>query len=306
MITSSAEHGAEISVWSSESPELEPLVASTLLLEKEDLSVAQPMVYQTRDGVQAHAYFYPPRNSSFEATIDSLPPLMVLIHGGPTARVLPLFEPRIQYWTTRGYAVVDVNYRGSSGYGRRYRDALYGRWGERDINDVVDAIHFLVVRELIDPERIVLRGSSAGGYAVLQLLVHYPKLFRAGASYYGIGNLATLASITHKFEKYYTDRLIGEDYDQATANKSSSLYYQRSPIFYLDQLNAPLVLFQGLDDKVVPPSLSKEVVKALEDRGISCQYVEYPNEGHGFRSKKARVDALERETRFFSEILFSA
>ncbi len=306
MITSSAERGAEISVWSSEHAELEPLVASTLLLEKEDLSVAQPMVYQTRDGVQAHAYFYPPRNSSFEATIDSLPPLMVLIHGGPTARVLPLFEPRIQYWTTRGYAVVDVNYRGSSGYGRRYRDALYGRWGERDINDVVDAIHFLVVRELIDPERIVLRGSSAGGYAVLQLLVHYPGLFRAGASYYGIGNLATLASITHKFEKYYTDRLIGEDYDLATANKSSSLYYQRSPIFYLDQLNAPLVLFQGLDDKVVPPSLSKEVVKALEDRGISCQYVEYPDEGHGFRGKKARVDALERETRFFSEILFSA
>lgn len=304
MVSLSAEHGAEISLWRSQSPGLAPLVASPPLIRAEDVSVAEPMIYQTRDGAQGHAYLYLPRNSAYRAPIDSLPPLMVLIHGGPTARVLPQFEPRIQYWTTRGYAVVDVNYRGSSGYGRHYRDSLYGHWGERDINDVVDAIHFLGVRELIDPERVVLRGSSAGGYAVLQLLVHYPGLFRAGASYYGIGDLATLASITHKFEKYYTDGLIGETYSQSTAREETSRYYQRSPLFYLDRLKAPLILFQGLDDRVVPPSLSKEVAMALEHRGISSQYVEYPGEGHGFRSKRVRMDALERETRFFSDILF--
>ncbi len=273
-----------------------------ILLAPDDISAAAPLRYPTADGGTAHAWFYPPVNGHYAPPPDTLPPLIVMVHGGPTGRADNALAYARQYWTTRGFAVLDVNHRGSSGYGRAYRQALRGLWGELDTCDIADGVRYLVAARRVHPQRICIRGGSAGGYAVLRALTEYPELFAAGACYYGIGNLATLAETTHKFEAHYLDGLLGVPYTRAAMNPAS-VYYRRSPIHYLHRLRSPMILFQGLDDKVVPPAVSQEVVQRLAAQGIAHEYVEYAGEGHGFRRAETRIDALRREAAFYARTL---
>lgn len=262
--------------------------------------VSQPEIikYPTRDGLHAYANYYPAK-----VLKGSLPALLVLVHGGPTSRSNTALSPLIQYFCQNGFAVLDVNHRGSTGHGRAYRQALLGQWGEIDADDIADAIETILRDKALDAKRVFIRGGSAGGYAVLRALTRFPMLFRGGACYYGIGNLITLAEITHKFEGHYTDQLIAEVYDPNTANNPNSRFTTRSPIFYIDQIKSPLILFQGLDDKVVPPEVSREMVQTLKQNGVQHEYVEYAGEGHGFRQARTKINALRREFQFYQNIL---
>ena len=226
-----------------------------------------------------------------------------MVHGGPTSRTDKSYQPLKQYFASLGFAVLDINHRGSTGYGRAYRQRLLGQWGEVDVMDIADAIAYLITQDEVDARSIFIRGGSAGGYAVLRALTVYPDLFAGGACYYGIGNLITLSEITHKFEARYTDMLVGEPFNPESASAPKSRYRSRSPIFQMDKLTAPVILFQGMLDKVVPPEVTGEVVELLKSRGIPHAYTEYANEGHGFRSAENRIDSLERETGFFIDIL---
>lgn len=284
-----------------------------------DGSWPQPITYPTRDGAHAHAYFYAPFNRRHRAPHGTLPPLLVVVHGGPTGRATPELHPLKQYFTSLGYAVLDINHRGSTGYGRAYRQSLLGRWGEMDATDIADGVQHVVAQNLVNPQQVFIRGGSAGGYAVLRALTKFPQMFCGGACYYGIGNLITLAKITHKFEGCYTDRLIGEKFDASKIYEPArvqehghehehehepvSRFVERSPIFQLAQLCSPLILFQGLEDKVVPPELSREVADLLEKKGIQYEYIEYADEGHGFRRLPNRVNSLQKETTFFASII---
>lgn len=265
-------------------------------------SEPQPIVYPTRDGQRAYAYYYAPFNRQYHAGDDSKPPVVVVVHGGPSSRATPELNPLKQFFTSLGYAVLDVNHRGSTGYGRAYRQSLLGQWGEIDATDIADGVKYLIEQELVNPELVFIRGGSAGGYAVLRALTRFPQMFSGGACYYGIGNLITLAKITHKFEGCYTNRLIGEKFTENSEHPDSR-FVQRSPIFQMDQLRSPLILFQGLDDKVVPPAVSREVAALLKEKGIPHDYIEYENEGHGFRQLATRIDSLKRETEFFADII---
>jgi len=267
------------------------------------VSMPQPIGHPTRDGERAFGYFYPPANPGYTAPEDSKPPLMVLVHGGPTGRTTSEFSPLKQYFASLGYALLDVNHRGSTGHGRKYRQQLLGKWGEIDTTDIIDGIEYVISQGWANRHQVFIRGSSAGGYAVLRALTRYADYFAAGACYYGIGNLITLAEMTHKFEGKYTDRLIGETYDPDRASSAESRYTRRSPIFEMDKLACPLILFQGLEDKVVPPEVSREVVDILEEKALKYDYVEYAGEGHGFRMAETRIDSLNREVRFFSEVI---
>ncbi len=254
------------------------------------------------DNKCAYAYYYPPKNTSIindDVIGSSPPPLLVMVHGGPTARAYPNFDIQKQFWTSSGFAVLDVNHRGSSGFGRAYRDELLGEWGEVDAKDIYLSVQKAVEAGLANKDRLFIRGKSAGGYAVQRALTLYPDLFTAGASYYGIGDLVTLSEITHKFESHYTDRLIGEEFALETAQLESSLYHQRSPINAIDNLESPMIVFQGGEDKVVPPQLAMQIVDALVEKGVVCDYHLYEHEGHGFRSKSVLVDCLTKELAFY-------
>jgi len=266
-------------------------------IKEQDISVAQPMEYPTKDGKKAHAFFYYPKNNRFSVSDGEKPPLLVIAHGGPTSRTSSFFSPVVQFWTSAGFAVVDVNYRGSTGYGRRYRDALLSRWGLIDTSDVADAIRYLIEKKMVSPDMVAIRGGSAGGYMVQRVMTEYPDLIRAGASYYGIGNLVTLTEQTHKFESRYIDNLVGEKF-----SVSGRRYRSRSPINHINRLKAPMIIFQGTDDKIVTPECSREVADALKKRGIKYEYVEYEGEAHGFRSKESNVDSLKREFAFYRKI----
>ena len=273
-----------------------------------ETSVAKPVSFETTDGAQAHGFFYTPVNSDQQARTnsDSLPPLLVMVHGGPTARAYGHFDLQKQFWTSRGFAILDVNHRGSSGYGRLFRDSLYGHWGERDTSDIVDGVNYLIDQGEIDPNRVCIRGKSAGGYAVLRALTEYPHTFKVGACYYGIGNLVTLAESTHKFEKHYTDRLIDEVYDASVSNNETSKFYQRSPINKMNHLNSAMIVFQGSLDRVVTPAVANEIISVLVSAGIDHEYVEYSNEGHGFKLPKNNIDAWNKELAFYQRVLNEA
>jgi len=279
-----------------------PLTRATNPLGEADISTPRQLRIPVGDDGESHAYYYPPCNDRHSPPAEP-PPLLVLVHGGPTARSEAGFNLMRQYWTGRGFAILDVNHRGSTGYGRAYRQVLRGRWGLLETADVAAAVNHAVALGLAHPGRVCIRGGSAGGYEVLRALTEYPQLFRAGACYYGIGNLVTLMEHTHKFEARYLDGLLGEAYRGALSDRPGSAYYERSPIHRLERLACPMIVFQGLEDKVVPPSLSREIVAALEARGIYHQYIEYPGEGHGFRRQETRVDALEREAAFFVKVI---
>jgi dipeptidyl aminopeptidase/acylaminoacyl peptidase len=275
--------------------------AQTPPLETADISRAEPIEFPTApapDGTarSAHAFFFPPHNSRFAAPVCEKPPLIVLLHGGPTAHRAPDLRLDTQYWTTRGFAVVDVNYGGSTGFGRAYRERLRGQWGVVDLADAVGAVDFLAAAGRIDPERVAIRGGSAGGFTVLSALA-FTDRFAAGINYYGVVDLEMLAADTHKFESRYLDGLVAPLSDETRA-----LYRARSPIHHLQRLDAALITFQGLEDVVVPPSQSRAIVEAVRARGRPVAYVEFDGEQHGLRRSQNIVRALEAELCFLGQV----
>lgn len=269
--------------------------SSTQLLKEEYVSLAEAIDWESDTG-PVHGLFYAPTNPEFCGASSELPPVIVMVHGGPTDSADTTFSPLIQFWTTRGFAVLDVNYRGSTGYGRSYREALNGEWGVADIADLASGVVALAQRGLVDGKRAVIRGGSAGGYAVLRALT-LTDAFAAGTSRYGISDLTTLAEDTHKFESRYMDRLVGPFPDAA------ALYRERSPIYALEELAVPVLLLQGEDDKVVPPSQARDLAAAITAAGGEAELVMYPGEGHGFRKAATITDSLDRELAFYQRVL---
>ncbi|WP_426174530.1 prolyl oligopeptidase family serine peptidase [Massilia sp. TWR1-2-2] len=267
----------------------------TELPDAADLSAPDSITYRTSGNRLAHAFYYPPRNARFEASPGSKPPLMVISHGGPTSMASNTLKLATQFWTSRGFAVLDVNYGGSSGFGRAYRDALKGQWGVIDVDDCVAGARHLAARGLVDPERLVIRGGSAGGLTTLCALTFH-DVFKAGASYYGVSDLKGLDNDSHKFESHYNEYLI------APQPEAEMLYLLRSPINHATQLKRPMIFFQGLDDKVVPPQQSEVMVAALRDAGVPVAYITLEGEGHGFRKADSIVRTLEAELYFYLRI----
>jgi len=272
--------------------------ARDLDLDPAWFSVAQPVSYPSGPSGErtAHALYYPPTNPDVEAPAGEAPPLLVLIHGGPTAMARGRLDLAKQYWTSRGFALVDVNYGGSTGYGRAYRDLLRGAWGIVDVEDCTAAATHLAGRGLADPARLCIRGGSAGGFTVLAALVQ-SDVFAAGASSYGVADLKALAEETHKFESRYLDGLVGP-YPEARA-----VYEERSPINHVERIDAPLIVFQGLEDEIVPPNQSEMLVAALQERGVTVEYHPFEGEQHGFRKAETVVAVLERELAFYGHVL---
>lgn len=260
------------------------------------LSSPRPITFPTTDNAEAHGLFYPPTNPSARPPAGEKPPLLVLGHGGPTGAARSQLQLGIQYWTSRGIAVVDVNYRGSTGYGTAYREALQGQWGVSDVDDCVAAARHLVRTGEVDGDRLIIRGSSAGGYTTLCALAFH-KVFAAGASRYGIADLAALAIDTHKFEARYMDSLVG------LYPEDEEVYQARSPIHFVDEFEAPMIVLQGSEDVVVPPNQAEMIVAALEQRSIPVAYLLFEGEQHGFRQAENIVTALEAELSFFAQIL---
>ena len=260
------------------------------------LSAPEPVSYSSGpDGAVAHALFYAPRNREYTAPPGTLPPVLVRIHGGPTAATGTALNLSIQFWTSRGFAVLDVNYRGSTGYGRNYRNQLNGAWGIADVEDCEYGVRYLAGSGRVDSARAAIHGSSAGGYTTLCALT-FGDTFHAGASLYGISDLEALVNDTHKFESRYLDKLVGP-WPAARAT-----YYERSPIHYTDRLSVPAILLQGLEDKVVPPSQAEKMVTALRERGLPVAYVTFAGEQHGFRQAATIKRALEAELYFYSRV----
>jgi dipeptidyl aminopeptidase/acylaminoacyl peptidase len=259
------------------------------------LSRPEALTFPTTDGDVAHAFYYPPTNPDYEGRPGEKPPLLVFTHGGPTGATRPTLQLSLQYWTSRGFAVVDVNYRGSTGYGRAYRNRLRGKWGVYDVDDVVHAARHLVERGLADPERLAIRGGSAGGYTTLAATT-FTTVFKAGASHFGVSDCGALARETHKFESHYLDRLIGR------WPEDEAVYRARSPLYHLDQAETPLILFQGLEDKVVPPNQAEMMVEALRKKGVPVAYLAFPGEGHGFRRAENITRAHEAEYAFYARL----
>lgn len=246
---------------------------------------------------EAHALFYPPANPRVTAPEGELPPLLVLVHGGPTSAASPVLNVGVQYWTSRGFAVADVDYRGSTGYGRRYRDALQGRWGIADLDDVVSCARWLADQNRVDPARMAIRGGSAGGYTTLAALSFRPGVFACGASHYGVADLAALAADTHSFESRYLDGLV------APWPAGADVYAERSPIHSTDALDTPLAVFQGDEDAVVPPEQAEMMVAALRAKGVPHAYLLFAGEQHGFRKAENIRAALDGELSFYAQVL---
>jgi len=240
----------------------------------------------------AHAVFYPPRNQQFQGPDGELPPLLVHIHGGPTSHVAPKYDAGVLFWTTRGFGVVDVNYRGSTGFGREYRQKLTGEWGVLDVEDAVAAARFLAERGDVDGRRLAISGGSAGGYTTLAALA-FKDTFAAGVSYFGVADIEVLAQDTHKFESRYVSGLVGSD---------PEMWRSRSPLYSADQISVPVALFQGLDDTVVPPNQATMIAEALKRSGVPYLHVEYKGEGHGFRRSENIISTLETELAFYGAV----
>lgn len=259
------------------------------------VSLPEAIEFPTEGQQIAHAFFYRPRNRDFVGLPSERPPLLVISHGGPTSATIATLRLETQYWTSRGFAVVDVNYGGSTGYGRAYRERLDGRWGIVDVDDCAHAARYLVSRGEAEERRLAIRGGSAGGYTTLAALT-FRDVFRAGASHYGVSDLEALAADTHKFESRYLDRLVGPYPER------QDLYRQRSPIHSVDRLSCPLILFQGLEDKVVPPSQAETMRDALRAKGLPVAYVPFAGEQHGFRRAENIKRALDAELYFYSRV----
>lgn len=268
-------------------------ISDDIDIEATYLSPGINIEFTTRHDDLAYAVYYPPHNTDF--TSSGKPPLIVLSHGGPTSRTSNAFDMRKQFWTSRGFALVDVNYSGSTGFGRAYRQRLNGSWGIRDVEDCCDAALYAVNEGLADPEQLIIKGGSAGGYCVLSALTFH-DVFSAGASYYGIGELETLATDTHKFESRYLDNLI------APYPAGKQIYLDRSPIHHVDLLNCPVIFFQGSEDYVVPQVQAEKMVSAIDKKGLPVAYLLFEGEGHGFRQAQTIEDTLNAEYYFYAKI----
>jgi len=259
------------------------------------LSIPQAIEFPTEHGLTAHAFFYPPRNQDYVAPPGERPPLLVMSHGGPTSATSSTLNLETQYWTSRGIAVLDVNYGGSTGYGRAYRQRLEGRWGVVDVDDCVNSARYLVERGKVDGKRLAIRGGSAGGYTTLCALT-FRDVFKAGASYFGVSDLEALTKETHKFESRYLNRLTGPYPERR------DLYQERSPIHFTDRFSCPVIFFQGLEDRVVPPNQAELMVEALRQKGLPVAYVPFEGEQHGFRRAENIKRALDAELYFYSRV----
>ncbi len=260
-------------------------------------SVPRQIEFPTEGGLTAFAHLYLPVNPDATGPKDGRPPLIVMSHGGPTGDATPIFDLETQFWTSRGFAVVDVNYGGSTGFGRAFRQRLNGNWGVVDLQDCVNAARYLATQGEVDGERLLIRGGSAGGYTTLCALT-FTDVFAAGASYYGISDLEPFATgETHKFESRYEHTLVGP-YPEA-----AELYRERSPINHVDRLSTPMLLLQGADDEVVPPSQAEVMVEALERKGLPYAYLLFEGEGHGFRKAENLVASFEAELSFYAQVL---
>ncbi|KAJ2723140.1 Esterase lipase thioesterase active site [Coemansia sp. Benny D115] len=276
------------------------------VLSKDSISVAREVVFPTvlpadesgkRKEAEAYAYFYEPANSDYIAPEGELPPLLVIIHGGPTAATSAVYQSKVQYWTSRGFAVADVNYGGSTGYGRAYRERLYPQFGVVDVQDCCAAALHLADIGLVDRRRLSIMGGSAGGFTTLACLAFRPEVFAVGASLYGISDLEVLAQETHKFEARYPDHLVGE----YPAKKH--VYHVRSPLYAVDRLSCPVIFLQGLEDRVVPPNQATLMADALRKKGVAVALVEFAGEQHGFRQAANIKRALEAQLYFFGKVL---
>ena len=269
--------------------------AREITIDPANFSQGREIEFPSAGGLKAHGFYYPPHNPAFVAPTGEKPPLLVMSHGGPTGSTTMLLRYGIQYWTSRGFTVLDVNYGGSSGYGRAYRERLKGQWGIVDVEDCVNGADFLVTQGLADSNRLGITGGSAGGYTTLCALTFYNK-FKAGASHYGIGDLEAMAKDTHKFEARYLDGLVGA-YPEAR-----EVYLARSPIHHLEKLSCPVILLQGLDDLVVPPNQAQKMYEALRERGLPVAYLTFAGEGHGFVKFENNKRALEAELYFYARV----
>ncbi len=269
--------------------------ASTTRIEPGYISPAQTIEFPSNDGRTAYARYYAPRNPEYQAPEGELPPLLTLSHGGPTGAASGALDGSVQFWTSRGFAVVDVDYGGSVGYGRAYRQSLNGNWGVVDVDDCVNAAQRLARQGLADGNRLAIRGGSAGGYTTLAALT-FRNVFAAGASYYGVSDLVALAEDTHKFESRYLDRLV------APYPEGADVYQRRSPINYTDGLSCPIILLQGLEDRIVPPNQAEMMFDAVRNKGIPCAYLPFEGEQHGFRRAENIKRALEAELYFYSRV----
>jgi len=258
-----------------------------------DLPTPYEINWRSSDGENVYGIYSPPTSSRYVG--EGLPPAIVLIHGGPTSSISIGYDLEAAFFTSRGYGYLEVNYRGSTGYGRKYRQALRGNWGNLDVIDAAGGAQALIDQELADHSRLVIKGGSAGGYTVLNTLIRFPGLFKAGLCSYGVTNLFTLAMDTHKFEERYTDSLVGPLPDAAEK------YRAWSPVFHAEKIQDPVAIFQGEEDKVVPPNQSEEIVKALKANGVPHEYHLYPGEGHGFRKSETRRKYYEAIERFLMQ-----
>ncbi|MEO2140877.1 MAG: S9 family peptidase [bacterium] len=259
------------------------------------LSTAQPVEFPTENGQTAHAFYYPPKNGDFDGPAGEKPPLLVKSHGGPTGSASTALDLGIQFWTSRGIGVLDVNYGGSTGYGREYRERLNGAWGIVDVDDCCNAALHIVAQGNADPDRLAIDGGSAGGYTTLAALT-FKEVFKAGASHYGVSDLEALAKETHKFESRYLDGLV------APYPEGNELYQERSPINHTEKLSCPLILFQGLEDQIVPPNQAEMMFGAVRAKGIPTAYIPFEGEQHGFRRSENIKRALEAELYFYSKV----
>ncbi len=271
-------------------------VQRELGLDQQWFSVPEHIEFPGGDGRPTYANFYRPTNPSALPMDGELPPLIVVIHGGPTSNAVPTLSLEVQFWTSRGFAVVDVDYSGSTGYGRAYRDRLQGTWGVLDVGDCVAVVRWLGEQGWIDPAQALIRGGSAGGFTVLMALA-VSDVFAAGADYFGVADVEALALETHKFESRYLDGLI------APYPEGRDVYVERSPLSHLASLSSPLVVFQGAEDQVVPPAQSEAIVAALREKGVPVAYRLYDGEQHGFRQAQNIKDSLEAELSFYSQVL---
>jgi dipeptidyl aminopeptidase/acylaminoacyl peptidase len=264
-------------------------------IDAEYLSAAAAVEFPTESGLTAHGFFYAPKNRYYRAPHNEKPPLLVMSHGGPTSAATSALSLTIQYWTSRGIAVLDVNYGGSTGYGRAYRERLKGKWGIVDVEDCANGARYRVGRGEVDGERLMITGGSAGGYTTLCALT-FGDTFRAGASHYGVSDAEALAKETHKFESRYLDGFMGP------YPEKREVYFARSPINFTEHLSCPVIFFQGLDDKVVPPNQAETMVEALKAKGIPVAYLPFAGESHGFRQAKNIKRALEAELYFYARV----
>jgi dipeptidyl aminopeptidase/acylaminoacyl peptidase len=269
--------------------------SSELAIEPGYISIPQAVEFPTEGGLTAHAFYYAPANRDFAAPDGELPPLLVMSHGGPTAATSPIFRLGIQYWTSRGFAVLDVNYGGSTGYGRAYRERLRGNWGVTDVDDCVNGAKYLAALGKVDKDRLAITGGSAGGYTTLCALT-FRDIFSAGASHYGVSDLEALEVDTHKFESRYSHSLV------APYPGRADLYRQRSPIHFTDQLKVPVIFFQGLEDKIVPPNQAEMMVEALRAKKLPVAYIAFAGEQHGFRQAANIKRSLDGEFYFYSRV----